>query len=355
MAPHSIATTSTYSPSSSTGDMTSSSSVDSDFTHTRHGSPHPLTAGVYVPTPCFFHPNEDVDTETIAAHSVRLARAGVAGLTTQGSNGEAVHLTYSERALVTRTTRAALDNAGFPDLPVIVGCGAQSTRETIAYCEQAAEAGGDYVLILPPSYYKGAMSRTALMDYYSTAADASPLPVMVYNYPGAASGTDLDSDFLEELAGHTNVVGVKLTCGNVGKLGRIASATGALTPSSKLSKNSANPFLVLAGSADFFLPALSVNGSGTLAGLANIVPRAHVALLEAYRAGDLPKAQHLQDILGRADLTVQRGGVVGTKEALKAEFGYGGFARRPLPRWNKTQIQENKAAFEEVLTLERSL
>ena len=78
----------------------------------------PLVPGVYVPTMCFFEADsENVDKATIARHAVRLARAGVTGLATQGSNGEAVHLTHSERQLVTETTRKALSfRATHPDV-----------------------------------------------------------------------------------------------------------------------------------------------------------------------------------------------------------------------------------------------
>ena len=88
-------------------------------------------------------------------NAVRLAHAGVSSITTQGSNGEAVHLSRSERNLITSTTRKALDDAGFHNVPIIVGCGSQSTRETIELCCEALTAGGDYALVLPPSYYKG--------------------------------------------------------------------------------------------------------------------------------------------------------------------------------------------------------
>ena len=313
----------------------------------------PLYPGIYAPTPCFFYPNEDIDTDTIATHAVRLAHAGLAGLTVQGSNGEAVHLSHAERNLVTRTTRLALDNAGFPHMPIIVGCGAQSTRETIELCRGAAEAGGDAALILPPAYFKASYTREALKSYFTEVSSESPIPIIIYNYPGAAAGTDLDSEFLIDLADHANFAGVKLTCGNVGKLARVAASTNAPNPiSSAISPSS---FLVLAGSADFLLGSLSSGASGALAGLANIAPKSCVALQQAYARGDMKRAQQLQAILARADWVVQKGGVVGTKAALESWFGYGGFARAPLPRLGKDDAWKNRAGFEEIVRLESSL
>ena len=333
---------------------------DNDICLSAHSSlgRRPLLPGIYAPTPCFFLPDEEVDTATIVKHTVRLARAGLAGITTQGSNGEAVHLTPSERSLVTLTTRRALDNADFSHLPIIVGCGAQSTRECIELCRGAAEAGGDYALVLPPSYYKASYPRSALREHFENIASASPVPLLIYNYPGAASGMDLDSDLLIELAQHPNIVGVKLTCGNVGKLARIAAATSASTPSSWASASlakSPRPFLALAGSADFLLPALSASGSGALAGLANIAPKACVALYEAYARGEMERAWELQSVLARADWVVQKGGVVGTKAGLESWFGYGGFARKPLPKWKKEEVAGNREGLEEVMRLEKSL
>jgi 4-hydroxy-2-oxoglutarate aldolase len=91
-----------------------------------------LNPGIYVPTVAFFdRATDEVDVATTKKHAVRLANAGVTGLVTHGSNGEAVHLDHSERMLINRTTREALDSIGRQDLPLIVGFGAQSTRETI--------------------------------------------------------------------------------------------------------------------------------------------------------------------------------------------------------------------------------
>ncbi|MCJ1331485.1 hypothetical protein MMC10_008176 [Thelotrema lepadinum] len=349
-----------------------------------------LLAGVYAPTPCFFDHNEEVDVDAISKHTARLARAGLAGITTQGSNGEAVHLAPYERQLVTHTTRAALDNAGFTHIPIIVGCGAQSTRESISLCREAAESGGDYVLILPPSYYKASYSHSSLLSHFRAIASASPLPVVIYNYPGAAAGIDLDSDTLLELAKHPNIVGAKLTCANVGKLARVVAGTSSslltpdadkdaelappllhtpkttptpsisdLTPEPDHTTSSPAAFTVLAGSADFLLPSLSVGAAGGLVGLANITPKTCVALQRAYEANDFKRARWLQEILARSDEVVQKMGVVGTKVVLQALFKYGGHARRPLPRVGEDisneQAMEWVRGFQEAMNVEEEL
>ena len=325
--------------------------VQSAYTMTNNAGHRALVPGIYVPTVAFFNPaSDDVDVETVASHAVRLAKAGVAGITTQGSNGEAVHLSHKERNLITSTTRNALDDAGFQNMPVIVGCGVQSTRECIELCKEAASAGGDYALVLPPAYYQGLFSKDTVKEFFRDVADASPIPILIYNYPGAVSGLDLNSDVIIELAQHPNIVGCKLTCGNTGKLNRIAAATDAATVFS-----AGSAFMCMGGSVDFTLQTLVGGGSGIIGGMANIAPKACVKLVELFKAGKLAEAQKLQAIVARGDWAAIQGGIIGTKAGLVAHFGYGGYARKPLPRPSKEETNKWREAFDELVKTENSL
>lgn len=194
-------------------------------------SRRPLLPGIYAPTMTFFDPvTEDLDIPTIKRHAIRLAQSGLVGLVTMGSNGEAVHLSPSEKIQVTAATREALDSAGFTQIPIIVGATEGSVRGTINLIKESEKAGGEYVLLLPPSYFRGLMDEDAVYNYFIEVADSSPLPIILYNYPGAVAGIDMDSDLLIRLAKHPNIVGTKFTCGNTGKLTRVALATNAKTP-----------------------------------------------------------------------------------------------------------------------------
>ncbi|KAH8666674.1 dihydrodipicolinate synthetase family protein-like protein [Xylariales sp. PMI_506] len=334
-----------------------------NFSHAEHAhqlpfsssGERPLIPGVYVPTVCFFDSKtEEVDTAAIARHAVRLAKAGVTGLATQGSNGEAVHLTHAERQLVTSTTREALDAAGFARMPVIVGCGAQSTRETVEYCDEAHASGGDYALVLPPSYYATLFAPAAetVLEYFRAVADSSPIPLIIYNFPGAVGGLDLSSDVIIALAQHPNIAGVKLTCGNTGKLNRVAAATRRAT---KNYNPKAPRFLVLAGSADFTIQSLVAGGHGILAGLANIAPKACIQTVELYRRGEYEAAQVAQEYVAQGDWVAIQGGVIGVKAGLQSWMGYGGYARSPLPRPTAEQTATWKEGFRELVALEKSL
>jgi dihydrodipicolinate synthase/N-acetylneuraminate lyase len=144
---------------------------------------------------------------------------------------------------------------------------------------------------------------------------------------------------------------VKLTCGNTGKLNRVAAATR------KPSKyNPKEPeFLVLAGSADFLIPSLAGGGHGILAGLANIAPRACIKTMELYLQGNVSEAQKMQEVVSQGDWTAIQGGVVGVKAGLQAWMGYGGFARSPLPRPDTEQTKRWREGFRDLVMLERSL
>ncbi|CAN8099155.1 unnamed protein product [Discula destructiva] len=352
------------------------SSEGTNNTRSTPTHPRPLTPGVYVPTPAFFHTDaaESLDLPTLAQHAVRLARAGVTGLAVQGSNGEAVHLTDAERGAVIRATRSALDDAGFAAVPLVVGCGAQSTRQTVAMCRQAAECGGDAVLVLPPSYYQGLFRRGSaaageetVVGFFREVAEASPLPVVVYNYPGATAGLDLSSDVLVQLGrAHANIVGAKFTCGNTGKLGRVVASVfpkgGVKKPGREgvsHSHHASGPtpdFLCFAGSGDFMVPALSAGAAGVIGGIANVAPKACVRLYEAFRDGRLDEAEALQQVIARGDWAAIQSGIIGVKTCLQEYEGYGGWARKPLPRPEGDDERKKIVdGFRELMELEKAL
>jgi 4-hydroxy-2-oxoglutarate aldolase len=332
--------------SSNSGNSDDANSTDSqiigDYVPT---APRPLVPGTYVPTPAFFDPiTEKLDFDSLRRHIRRIAKAGVQGILTQGSNGEAVHLSRAERRLVTASTRAVLERAGYPNIPIITGCGAQSVRETVELCHDAMISGGDYAMVLPPSYYRSLYSCESPFDFFKDVADKSPIPIFIYNFPAAAGGVDLDSDVITKLARHPNIVGCKLTCGNTGKLARVASAA----PSD---------FMTMGGSSDFTLQTLVVGGKGVIGGLANIAPRACVQLHNLCTAGHthMAVAQLMQAVVARGDWVAIKGGVVSTKSCLNTYFSYGGYGRKPLPRPTLREDKEIQLAFEELMLLEKFL
>ncbi|KAF7294866.1 Dihydrodipicolinate synthetase [Mycena indigotica] len=291
----------------------------------------PLKAGIFAPIPSFFLPDtEDLDLPAFESHVLRVASAGVGPLLA-GSMGEAIHLSPQERVILIRTARNVLDKAGLKDVPLVVGTGGASTRETIQLTTDAANAGADYAIVITSGYFAGVLANNpaAVKAFFTEVAEKSPIPVIIYNYPGASGGIDLDSDLISELAAECpNLCGVKLTCGNVGKLTRIADTVSSYSRK--------NPFLVLGGFIDFMTPSAFANGHGAITGLGNVAPHAIRKLFDLSEAAKndlslLPEAQRLQGIIARADYTIAKTSIAGTKFLLEKLYGYGGTTRRPLP------------------------
>jgi 4-hydroxy-2-oxoglutarate aldolase len=279
-------------------------------------------AGIYPPVPTFFHPNEDLDVETLSRHIRRLRDHGIANFVALGSNGEAVHLDEGERRAVISAIR---ESAG-EQAQILAGAGALSTRETIALCRLAAQAGADLALVIPPGHFRSQMTTTALRAHYLAVADASPLPVVLYNMPGNTAGVDLDAETAILLSSHPNIVGMKDSGGDLAKLAQIAA-------------NADPGFQMLAGSAGFLLPALAVGATGAIAALANIAPAECLQLLALWQEGRLVEARSLQARLVPVNTAVTSGyGVPGLKSALQLVAQYGGNPRRPLlPLGEETQ------------------
>lgn len=141
--------------------------------------------GILVPSPTFFKPlgasspHPAIDIATQAAHSVHLARSGITGLVLMGSTGEAIHLTRQERFDMIAGVRKALDDAGFPDYPVMAGVLVNGTDEALEWLEDAKKAGAQWGLVLAPGYFGAAASQAGLVDWFTIVADRSPLPVLL--------------------------------------------------------------------------------------------------------------------------------------------------------------------------------
>ncbi|KAK6225851.1 hypothetical protein QIS74_01898 [Colletotrichum tabaci] len=310
-------------------------------------APRAPPRGIYAPVVAFFHEDETLDLAALKTHVERLAKSGVAGLVIQGSNGEAPHLLHSERQQVIATAAEVLKQHGKSDAVIIAGCGAQSTRETVQLCTEAKESGADYALVLSPSYWTVAMQKPVIQQFFDDVATASPIPVLLYNFPAVTSGIDLDSDLIAGLAAsNANIVGCKLTCGNLGKLHRVAH-----------DERIPKPFAAFAGKSDFFLHGLVAGSHGVIAAAANFTPKVHVKLLQLYDEGKLAEAQELQTKLSQADWVLVQLGVAGLKAALDRYFGYGGGrSRRPLGLVASAKFEgEKDAVLKNLVDLESSL
>ena len=192
-----------------------------------------------------------------------------------------------------------------------------------------------------------AMHKPVIYKFFDDVAKASPLPIILYNFPGVTSGIDLDSDTVINLAKENpNIVGLKLTCGNMGKLQRIAHDP-------VIGKR----FAPFAGKTDFMLHGLVGGSHGVIAATANLVPKVHVEMLRLYDEGKLKEAQELQTRFSRADWALVQLGVAGLKAALDKYYGYGsGRSRRPLGKVDVAKFDgEAGAPLQDLVDFENTL
>ncbi|EAW10335.1 dihydrodipicolinate synthase family protein [Aspergillus clavatus NRRL 1] len=279
--------------------------------------------GIHVPSLTFFqdNPRQDIDWATQEKHLTFLIQSGLHGIVLAGSNGEAVTLSTAEKTSLVNLTRTLATRLNRPSLTITLGCSGQATRAVIDETVAAHHAGADFALVLVPSYFHFAMDAGAILAFFTEVADHSPLPVMLYNYPGVAAGLDLDSEILVALSRHPNIAGVKLTCGGIGKVPRV---TAAAEP----------PFAVLSGQIDWMGPAMAVGAIGAITGMANLYPRTCVELYELYKAGKTQEATELQLQAATAEWAFAKGGINGSKWVVAKMLGYpetSAACRRPYP------------------------
>jgi len=304
----------------------------------------PPSTGIYVPAVIFFDEKDELDVDAIKAHVLRLARGGVTGIIVQGSNGEAQFLSHEERKAVIKLTRETLDADGHTDTILIAGTGALSTRETKKLNVDAKEAGAAFALVLTPSTWPPQMTKEAVLKFHRDVADASPIPVLLYNFPLITAGIDLDSDMVLALAQHPNIVGIKLTCANVGKLHRITS----MIPSSE--------FAVLSGKSDIMLHGLLSGSAGGITALVNIAPKVHVKLLKHFHNGELEEAWKIQRLIGHAEWAGSRlGAISGVKAIISREFQYGSSRVRAPLKPTEISTSATLDKLDDLIQMERKL
>ncbi len=285
-------------------------------------------AGLFPPIPTPFKDDGAVDYDHLRSNLERWNQEPLNGYVLGGSNGEYVLLTPEERVETVRATRQMMP----PNRLLIAGSAMEATHLTIELTRRMADAGADVALVVTPSYYKARMNIAALENHYRQVAEASPIPVVLYNVP-ANTGLDMPAQVTINLATHPNIIGMKESGGDVTKIGFMVQETP-------------RDFQILAGSAGFLLGALSVGAVGAVSALANIAAAPLARMMEAFHRGDLAGARTLQLPLIEANTAVtSRFGVPGLKAALEMLGYYGGPLRSPL----MPLPEEDKAALRKVL------
>lgn len=271
--------------------------------------------GVFPPCVTPFDPRQDVDYGALRHNIERYNETRVKGYMPLGTNGEFRSLTDEEslRILEIYAKHRA------PGKTILAGAGRESTMATIAFVRKAADRGADFASLLPPHYFASAMTDDALIRYFTDVADASPIPVLLYNIPKHAAGLVFSPRLVAAVAGHPNIAGLKDTSKE-----DIGIYTAAVPDGAE--------FGVLAGTIDKFHAGLAAGAIGGVLSIADYLPEMCCDLQELFESGDREAAVRLdariRDVSARA---AGRHGVAGVKAAMDI-LGYrGGDPRLPLP------------------------
>ena len=270
-------------------------------------------AGIYTPIATPFRDDGTVDERALAANVSRWMTTPLTGLVVLGSNGEAASLEDAEADRVVEIVRAGVPSSR----PLIAGTGRESTRATIAATRRAAAAGADAALVRTPSFFKPQMTSDAFVRHFTEVADASPVPVLLYNVT-LYTGVNLLPDAVERLAVHPNIVGIKESGSDIGQIAEYV----ARTP---------DDFTVLAGSATTLVHALCAGCDGAILALASLAPAECVSMTMLVREKRLDEATALQRrLMPLARSVGTTYGVPGLKAALELKGYAGGPPRPPL-------------------------
>jgi 4-hydroxy-2-oxoglutarate aldolase len=255
----------------------------------------------------------EVDEGAFTRNIARLNEFGLAGYLVLGSTGECVSLSDDEAVRLTGAARRAAS----PGKSLIAGAGKDAAVLTIDFIKKLAGVGADAALVRPPCYFKSQMTREALRRHYLAVADASPIPVIVYNIP-QNTGLVIEPGLVVELSAHPNIVGLKESSGSVPYLVEIIRRLPA-------------DFSYLVGSPSIILPALLLGASGAILAVANAVPGLCLDIERLFREGRMPEAAVRQlDLIPLCKNVLDRYGISGLKRAMQAAGFEGGLVRLPL-------------------------
>lgn len=269
--------------------------------------------GIYTPIVTPFLPDDTLDERGLRSNVGKWMATSLDGLVVLGSNGEAAQLDDSECDRIVDLVRAQMP----ADRPLIAGTGRESTRATIEATRRAAAAGVDAALVRTPSFFKSQMTTDVFVRHYTEVAEASPVPVLLYNV-SMFTGVNLLPDAVERLALHPNIVGIKESGSDIGQIAELV----ARTP---------DDFTVLAGSATTFVHALCAGCDGAILALAALLPDPCRELMTLVRDGRLDEARTLQRrLLPIAKSVGGSYGVPGLKAAIHLLGFAGGPPRPPL-------------------------
>ncbi|GAA2235974.1 4-hydroxy-tetrahydrodipicolinate synthase [Streptomyces amakusaensis] len=265
-----------------------------------------------------------LDLGTAARHAAGLVARGCEGLVLNGTTGESPTTSDAEKSALIGVVREAVGES----VPVVAGVGSADTRHTVELARAAERAGADGLLVVTPYYSRP--PQAAVEAHFRTVADATGLPLMLYDIPGR-TGTRIEVETVLRLADHPRVVAVKDCAydllGSAKVIGRTSLA-------------------YYSGCEELNLPLYAVGGAGFVSTVANVAPEPLRAVLDAFDAGDTARAAELNRlVLPLTELMMAAGlpGAVTAKALLRA-----GAVRAPLQPAGREAADGLFRAYEEL-------
>ena len=269
--------------------------------------------GVLAPVPTPFDNADRLDTKCLKRALRHWLTSSLTGFVILGSTGEAPLLDDAEADRAVAAARDVVPRTR----TFMVGTGRESTASAIRAAKRAGRLGADAVLVRTPGFFKNQLTSEALVGHYRAIADASPVPVLLYQFP-ALTGVSLETHAVRQLAAHPNIVGLKDSSGDVLQISDFVSSCG-------------DTFRVLTGSASTFYTAVCMGAAGGILALSCVLPEACVRLFTLAREGRHDEGRALQQrLLPVAKLVGSAYGVPGLKAALQIVGVDIGPPRRPL-------------------------
>jgi 4-hydroxy-tetrahydrodipicolinate synthase len=277
-------------------------------------------SGVFTALITPFEPSGAFDETAHRRLVKRQVEAGVAGVVPCGTTGEAATLSADEHETVVRVTVEAVRGAsravgGSAAARVIAGCGTNDTRRTAELAARCARAGADALLVVTPYYNKP--TPRGLLAHFRAVADATPLPIVLYNVPGR-TGVNMLPETVLELAADERFAGVK-------------EASGSLDQACEILRARPPSFAVLSGEDSLALPIVACGGDGIIAVVSNEAPGLLVELVAAALSGDRARAAALQaKLLPLMKANFKESNPIPVKWAMERLGLCGGTLRLPL-------------------------
>jgi 4-hydroxy-tetrahydrodipicolinate synthase len=229
-----------------------------------------LWTGVFPAVTTQFHADESLDLAATAKHIAWQIECGADGIIVCGSLGEASTLTADEKIAI---LKAAKEVAG--GKPVLLTVAEDSTRAAEAMARAAYEAGADGLMVLPAMRYVSDERET--LNHYQRVADASPLPIMIYNNP-VAYGVNITPEMYKAMAKEPKFVAIKESSGDIRTLTNVINAVDSR-------------FAIFSGVDDLALESLMMDADGWVAGLVVAFPKESVAIYKLAKAGRWDEAR----------------------------------------------------------------